>query len=113
MPIVARMSEDNKTSTEQRGITLTLPPKEGRTGRLPKRLLTPLVKVQDFQRGLYLKAKRKVANTFRRVVIGKPCEGKPHARFDEGAVETQFGCAPLLYSTERQITQINYRRDNL
>ena len=58
MPIVAMMSRDTKTLAEQRGITLTLPPKEGRTGRLPKRLLTPLVKVQDFQRGLYLKAKR-------------------------------------------------------
>ena len=65
MPIVAKMSEDNRTSTEQRGITLTLPPKEGRTGRLPKRLLTPaLLKVQDFQRGLYLKVKRKEAMRF-------------------------------------------------
>jgi len=30
-------------------------------------------------------------------VIGKPCEGEPHARFDEGAV----GVSPLLYSTRR------------
>lgn len=64
MPIVVKMSEDTKTSTERRGITLTLPPKEGGTGRLPKRLLTPLAKVQDFQRGLYLKAKRKEAKRF-------------------------------------------------
>jgi group II intron reverse transcriptase/maturase len=59
MPIIAMMSGDTKTLEEQRGITLTLPPKEGGTGRLPKRLPTPLEKVQNFQRGLYLKAKRK------------------------------------------------------
>lgn len=59
MSIVAMMSEDTKTLMERRGITLTSPPNEGRTGRLPKRLPTPLEKVQDFQRGLYLKAKRK------------------------------------------------------
>jgi len=29
-------------------------------------------------------------------VIGKPCEGKPHARFDEGAVDG----SPLPYSTD-------------
>ena len=28
-------------------------------------------------------------------VIGKPYEGEPHVRFDEGAV----GVSPLLYST--------------
>ena len=59
MPIVVKMSEDTKTLAEQRGITLTLPPKEGGTGRLPKRLPTPQEKVQNFQRGLYLKAKRR------------------------------------------------------
>ena len=31
----------------------------------------------------------------RKKVIGKPCEGELHARFDEGAV----GESPLLYST--------------
>lgn len=64
MSIVAKMSGDNKTLTEQRGITLTLPLKKGRTGRLPKRLLTPFERVQDFQRGLYLKAKRKEVKRF-------------------------------------------------
>lgn len=59
MSIVAMMSEDTKTLAEQRGITLTLPPKECGTGRLPKRLSTPLERVQKLQRGLYLKAKRK------------------------------------------------------
>jgi hypothetical protein len=24
---------------------------------------------------------------------------KPHARFDEGILETQLGCAPVFYST--------------
>ncbi|MEK9149759.1 MAG: reverse transcriptase domain-containing protein, partial [Candidatus Desantisbacteria bacterium] len=64
MPIVAMMSGDTKTLTKPRGITLTLPPKECGTGRLPKRLSTPQEKVQDFQRGLYLKAKRKEAKRF-------------------------------------------------
>jgi hypothetical protein len=31
----------------------------------------------------------------RKKVIGKPCEGKLHARFDEGVM----GESPLLYST--------------
>jgi len=31
----------------------------------------------------------------RKKVIGKPCEGELHARFDEGVV----GESPLLYST--------------
>ena len=57
MPIVVMMSEENRSSTERRGITLTMPPKEREAGRLPKRLLTPLEKVQDFQRGLNLKGK--------------------------------------------------------
>ena len=40
-------------------------------------------KIRTLQRKLYLKAKQngaclKVKN------IGKPCAGKPHARFDEG-----------------------------
>lgn len=64
MPIVAKMLKDNKTLTKRRGITLTLPPKEGGTGRLPKRLSTPIEKVQEFQRGLYLKAKRKEVKRF-------------------------------------------------
>jgi hypothetical protein len=25
-------------------------------------------------------------------IVGKPCEGKPHARFDEGRLETGYGC---------------------
>ena len=31
--------------------------------------------------------------------VGEPYEGKPHVRFDEGLVETQFGWAPPVYST--------------
>ena len=33
--------------------------------------------------------------------LGEPYEGKPHVRFDEGPGETQFGCAPPVYSTRR------------
>lgn len=66
MPIVVMMSEDNKTLTEQRGITLTMPPKEQGTGRLSASggLLTPKAMVQELQRGLYLRAKRKEAKRF-------------------------------------------------
>ena len=32
--------------------------------------------------------------------IGKPCEGEPHARFDEGELVERVGLAlPVLYST--------------
>lgn len=44
-------SRDNKTKTERRGIINYAP--EGRTGRLPKRLLTSREKVWEFQRGLF------------------------------------------------------------
>ena len=37
----------------------------------------------------------------RKKVIGKPCEGKLHARFDEGVV----GESPLLYSARLRIEQ--------
>ena len=35
--------------------------------------------------------------------VGKPYEGKPHVRFDEG----KEGKSPLTYST-----QLKYRKDN-
>ena len=35
--------------------------------------------------------------------VGEPYEGKPHVRFDEGLVETQFGWAPLVYSTVNEV----------
>ncbi len=41
-------------------------------------------------------------------VVGEPYEGKPHVRFDEGLVETQFSWAPLVYSTARDIDYIYY-----
>lgn len=43
-------------------------------------------------------------NAFRKKVIGKPCEGKPHARFDEGELETGrlSVTAPALYSTVKK-----------
>lgn len=39
-------------------------------------------------------------NAERREPTGKPCEGKPHARFDEGTLETQKqnGARVPLYS---------------
>lgn len=65
MPIVAMKSKDNITYDERRGITLTMPPKERGTGRLPEGLPTPEAqRVQDFQRRLYLKAKRKEKTRF-------------------------------------------------
>ena len=39
-------------------------------------------------------------------IIGKPCEGEPHARFDEGK---EGGC-PLTYSTGNNlIYTINFK----
>ncbi|MDD4372153.1 MAG: hypothetical protein PHD56_13915, partial [Anaerostipes sp.] len=35
--------------------------------------------------------------------VGKPCEGKPHARFDEG----KEGLRPLTYSTKYAINNEN------
>ena len=29
-------------------------------------------------------------------IVGKPCEGKPHARFDEGRLGKSSGCTSLL-----------------
>ena len=41
--------------------------------------------------------------------IGEPCEGKPHARFDEGMLETgqeATATAPVFYSTEVRDSEI-------
>src|SRR3972149_3199541 len=35
-------------------------------------------------------------NTDRRTPVGKPCEGKPHARFDEGGLETRLDSGKRL-----------------
>ncbi len=45
-------------------------------------------------------------NAFRKKVIGKPCEGKLHARFDEGEQETGrlSATALALYSTVEKYT---------
>ena len=46
-------------------------------------------KIREFQRKLYLKAKRSITvNAFKKKIIGKPYEGKPHVRFDEGELKT-------------------------
>ena len=39
-------------------------------------------------------------------IVGKPCEGKPHARFDEGPLGRLFSCTSgllyrMIYSLER------------
>jgi len=62
--------------------------------------------------GALSKGKAKV-KTFRREVIGKPNDRKGHVRFDEGMVETQFGCAPLFYSTKWDYTDFHQRRIRL
>jgi group II intron reverse transcriptase/maturase len=127
MPIVAMMSEDNKTSTEQRGITLTLPPKERGTGRLPRRLLTPLEKVQEFQRGLYLKAKRKEVKRFyslydkvyrwevlveswKRVRTNKGCAG-----VDKQTIEKieEKDVREFLKQIQKELKEKTYRPENI
>ena len=34
-------------------------------------------------------------------IVGKPCEGKPHARFDEGLLGRQGRTSGLLYEPEQ------------
>ena len=54
---------------------------------------TPRVWSTEFQWYMYILVS--VFESARKKVIGKPCEGKLHARFDEGVM----GESPLLYST--------------
>lgn len=113
--------------TEQRGITLTMPPKEGGTGRLSKRLLTPLERVQDFQRGLYLKAKRKEVKRFyslydkvyrwdilveswRRVKANKGCAGVDGETIE--AIE-KMGVREFLKEIQKELKAKTYRPQNI
>ncbi len=119
--------KDNITLTKPRGITLTLPPKEEGTGRLPKRLLTPPEKVQDFQRGLYLKAKRKegyrfyslydklsrwdiLVESWRRVRANKGCAGADGKTIE--AIEAT-GVRDFLKGIQKDLKQKTYRPDNI
>ncbi len=127
MPIVVKMSRDSKTQTERRGITLTLPPKERGTGRLPKRLLTPLEKVQELQRGLYLKAKRKKGKRFyslydkvyrwdvliqswKRVKANRGCAGVDGETIE--AIE-QIGVREFLKGIQKELKGKTYRPANI
>ena len=88
MSTVAMKSGDTKTMTKRRGITLTLPLKEAGIWEIAQKAINSNCKeFRASSGGLYLKAKR-IAKAFRREVTGKPCEGKSHARFDEGVVGT-------------------------
>jgi len=56
----------------------------------------PLEKAQELYEEIYPTAKNRILfECVRKKVIGKPCEGKPHARFDEGVVSE----ISLPYST--------------
>ena len=52
-------------------------------------------KIRNLQRKLYLKAKaepdKSAAVCLGVKSVGKPCAGKPHARFDERGRETELG----------------------
>ncbi len=50
-------------------------------------------KVRRLQQALAQAAKR-TAHASARAVVGKPDEGKPHVRFDEGVLETPVRCGP-------------------
>ncbi len=50
-------------------------------------------KVRRLQQTLAQAAKR-TSNAPERVVVGKPDEGEPHVRFDEGVLETPVRCGP-------------------
>jgi RNA-directed DNA polymerase len=124
MPIRAMMSKDNITLTKQRGITLTSPPKEDGTGRLPKRLPTPVLqKVQNFQRGLYLKAKPKEVKRFyslydkayaqdvlleswKRIRANKGCAGADGKTIEE--VEKK-GIGQFLNEIQKDLKEKTYR----
>ncbi len=47
-------------------------------------LLTTPITIRTLQRKLYAKAKPEFGACLGVKNIGKPCAGKPHARFDEG-----------------------------
>ena len=54
----------------------------------------PQDKSRELQRKLYLRAKRQIWNNgcleySKKKVVGEPCEGKPHARFDVAGDENQ------------------------
>jgi group II intron reverse transcriptase/maturase len=123
------MSRDNKTLTERRGITLTLPPKERGTGRLSASggLLTPLEKVQELQRGLYLKAKRKEGKRFyslydkvyrwdvlcqawKRVKANRGCAGVDGETIE--AIE-QMGVREFLKGIQKELKGKTYRPANI
>jgi hypothetical protein len=59
--------------------------KQPRIRGLPLRLTTPEV-IRTLQRKLYCKAKQDDCACLAAKDIGKPCAGKPHARFDEGGL---------------------------
>ena len=63
-------------------------PKQRKVGAIAVRLTTP-ENIRTLQRKLYQKAKQG-PDAFGACLmmknIGKPCAGKPHARFDEGRV---------------------------
>jgi len=59
----------------------------------------PLEKAQELYEEIYPTAKNRILfECVRKKVIGKPCEGELHARFDERAVSE----SSLLYSTSTQ-----------
>lgn len=128
MPIVAMKSKDSITYDQRRGITLTLPPKESGTKRLPKRLPTlEAQKVRDFQRGLYLKAKRKEEAQFYSL-YDKVCEweilcsawkrvraNKGSAGVDDKTIKDieAEGVDQFLQQIQRELTEKNYRAENI
>ena len=51
-------------------------------------MLTTPEAIRTLQRKLYTKAKQEIGVRLGVKNIGKPCAGKPHARFDEGGQVT-------------------------
>ena len=48
------------------------------------------IAVRELQRELCQEAKQDCESSWKKM-IGKPCAGKPHARFDEGELEIEQG----------------------
>jgi hypothetical protein len=60
-------------------------------------------RIRELQRKLYQKSKQEGERHWKKI-IGKPCAGKLHARFDEGELEIGSNLlTPALYSTLERV----------
>jgi len=93
--------KDNITLGEGRGNTFIMLLKERRTGDCGNAINS---RCSGISGGSYA-GRPSESERLRKKMIGKPCAGKPPARFDEGELEIEpLATTPALYST---VTRIN------